>query len=193
MIREESAGKKAWSIIMGTVENSSEGAIFRFFLSIILITGICFSGYSFYVERQYNMPILITEPPRQDPVADRRRLEEMVRDLNAANAARTNSMEVASEIASMARYPFVAERRPVITDTQGMITQQVVIIPPDVRVRATMLLEGRSVAVLDIEGEPSGRIFKVGDRFAERKGRITRITPERVTIVYEGKAFTFTP
>jgi len=189
--REESAGRKAWNVIMGTAEDTSEGAVYRLFLLLLMILGISLSGYFMYIKSQYIKPVKVIAQ-RQVAIADVKRLDDMVKNINAANAARLNSMEAAAAIASMARYPFVAERI-IVPDTQGLITQQVVIIPPDVRVRATMLLEGRSVAVLDIEGEPKGKIFKVGDRFAERKGRISRISPERVTIVYEGKEFTFTP
>jgi len=177
---------------MGTTEDSSEGRTFRIFLFFLLLAGTCLSGYTIYLHREYVPPVRI-ETRAPVPIADEARLTKMVNDLNAANSARLNSMEAAEAIASMARYPFVAERRPVIVDTQGMITQQVVIIPPDVRVRGMMTLEGRSVAVLDIEGELNGRIYKVGDRFAERKGRVTRISQQRVTIVYEGKEFIFTP
>ena len=188
---EESSARSAWSLIMGTTENSSEGAQLRLLILLILIIGIGLAGYAIYEKTQYVAPVIIEATP-QPPVADINRLQAMIRDINAANMARTQSMEIATAITAMARYPFVAEK--VTKAAQVTLGEpQVIIIPPYIRVKATMNLEGRSVAVLDIEGEASGKIFKVGDRFAERKGRITRIAPEKVTIVYEGKQFVYTP
>ena len=190
MAEEVSAVKKAWSLIMGTAEEPTEGALLRGLLLIIMITGICISGYVIYLQSKYEAPHEIKASARP-PTADINRLNAMIQNLNAANSARMRSMEVATAATSMARYPFMAEKIPTAGPMDSRV--EVVIIPPAVRIKATMLLEGRSVAVLDIEGEPRGKIFKVGDRFADRKGRIARISQEKVTIVYEGKEFTYTP
>ena len=189
---EENSWKRAWSLIMGTAENSSDGAQLRILLLLILIISIGLSGYAIYMHTQYLAPERIEATP-QPAVADQTRLNAMIQNLNAANLARTQSMEVATSMSNMARYPFVAERITEIETNFPSVIPEVVIIPPFIQVKATMQLEGRSVAVLDIEGEPSGRIYKVGDRFAERKGRITRIAQGRITIIYEDKEFSYTP
>ena len=190
MAVEIPAGKKAWMLIMGTTENPSEGSFLRTLLLLILLAGIGISGYVIYKDTGYVAP-QIEEVRKQVPTADIKRLGDMVKNLNAANAARVNSLEVARITASMARYPFVAER----AVTESLIIdpayKQVVIIPPSVRIRGTLILGGSSAAVLDIEGEPKGKIYKVGDRFADKKGRIVRIVPGKVTIVYENKEFTY--
>ena len=144
-----------------------------------------------YMNKEY-VPPMIIEARGQVPTADINRLNAMITNLNAANDARARSMEIAMATAAMARYPFVAERLAEAL-AAGSAPTQVIVVPPYIRVLATMSIEGRSAAMLDIEGEPSGKIFRVGDRFAERKGRITRITPERITVVYENKEFTYTP
>lgn len=188
---EESAAKSAWSLIMGTAENQSDGAQVRILLLLLLLIGIGLSAYVIYVKQNYIPPITQEATP-QTAIQDERRLGTMIDNLKAANSARAHSMEIATAISSMARYPFVAD---VVAQTAEItpIGPQVVIIPPYIRLRATMTLEGKAVALLDIEGETSSRIYKVGDRFAERKGRISRIAPEKVTVVYEGKEFVYTP
>lgn len=188
---EESAAKRAWSLIMGTAENSSDGAQLRILLLLLLIVGICLSGYVVYLNTQYVPPVAAEVRP-QTPTADINRLNTMIKNLNAANSARTHSMEVATAISSMARYPFVAEKITKTVDT-SLFVNQIVIVPPYIRLKATMTLEGKAVALLDIEGEANNRIYKAGDRFAEKRGRIVRIAPEKVTVVYEGKEFIYTP
>ena len=175
---------------MGTAENASDGAQLRILLLLILIISIGYSGYAYYMHSQYAAPAIIEAIP-EPATDDIRRLTAMIQNLNAANLARERSMEVALSMSNMARYPFVAERN--TTPDPVSIIPEVVIIPPFIQVKATMQLEGRSVAVLDIEGEPTGRIYKIGDRFAERKGRVTRIGQGRITIVYEGKEFVYSP
>ena len=191
---EETALKRAWSLIMGTTENSAEGAPFRVVLLLVLLAGIALSGYTIFQNWEYVPPEAL-EAERQIPAADIRRLEAMIKNLNAANFARMHSMEVVTSASAMARYPFVAERFSVATNNVDLekIVSQVVVTPPNVRIRAT-LIDGKSAAaVLDIEGEPDGKIYKVGNSFADKKGRISRISPEKVTIVYENKEFTYTP
>ena len=185
------AGKKAWMLIMGTTENPSEGSLLRVMLLLILLAGIGLSGYVIYKDSEY-VPPQIAEVRKQVPTADIKRLGDMVKNLNAANAARVNSIEVARITSLMARYPFVAEK-PVVDDLLiDAAYKQVIVIPPGVRIRGTLILGGNSAAVLDIEGEPKGKIYKVGDRFSDNKGRIVRIVPGKVTIVYENKEFTYT-
>ena len=66
------------------------------------------------------------------------------------------------------------------------------VVPPNLRIRGTMILERRLAAVLDIDGEPNGKIYKVGDKFADNNGRITRITKGRITVVFKNKEFVYT-
>ena len=191
---DETAGKKAWSLIMGTAENSAEGAPFRLVLLVVLLAGIVLSGYMIYENNQY-VPPEEEAIPRQVPTADINRLDAMIKNLNGANTARTHSMEVVTAAAAMGRYPFVAERFSVAANNtidMEKIASQVVIVPPSVRVKG-MIIDGKSaIALLDIEGEAKDR-FKVGDSFADKKGRVTRISQNEVKIVYENKEFTYTP
>jgi len=188
---DENAVKRAWSLVMGTAENPTDGAQLRILLLLLMLVGICLSGYAIYDNTKYIPPVIIDaeEVPAQRDID---RLNAMIKNLNAANSARTHSMEIATALSEMARYPFVSERVAQTTDLP-LINPQIVIIPPFIRLKATMTLEGKAVAMLDIEGESSNRIYKVGDRFAEKKGRISRIAPEKVTILYEGKEFIYTP
>lgn len=193
MAEETTAGRRAWSLMMGTVENPSDGATFRKILFLVLLAGICISVYAIYEERNY-IPPQIVEPVNRPPTADINRLNTMIQDLNAANSARTRSKEVAEAAELMARCPFTPERIAAVNEIDlESIRTQTVIVPPGVQVRATLQLEGRSAAVLDIEGETRGKIYRVGDRFAGNKGRISRINADKITIVFENKEFTYTP
>ena len=191
-MREESAGRKALNLIMGTTEKRSEGAQLRIVLLLIMLAGISFSGVALFQNKNYAPPPIIP-PIVQAPAADVNRLNTMVESLNAANSARMRSMAIARDAASRPRYPFVATRAPMIPGPNILEIPQVVIIPPDVRIRGTLLIEGEAVAVLDIEGEPGGRIYRAGDRFADRRGRIVRITTDRITVIYEDREFIYIP
>ena len=191
MAEETTAGKRAWSLITGDTESPSDGALFRIFLLIALFAGIGLSVYTIYNNMEYIPPMAIVAE-RQAPTADIDRLNTMIRNLNAANDARIRSLEMASAAAAVGRYPFVAHRQ-TANIVDAPFDYQEMTLPPYVRVRGTLIIEGRSAAMLDIEGEPDGKIFRVGDRFADRKGRITRISQDRVTIIFENNEFTYTP
>ena len=191
MAEDTTAVKKALSLMMGDTEDPKEGVALRILLLLILLFGIGLSGYAIYQNREY-IPPQITEAKPQAPTADINRLNTMVKNLKAANDTRMRSMEVASMSASMARYPFFAENLTAEDIDHIKVIERVVVIPPSVLVRGMMVLDGTSAAVLDIEGEASGKIYRVGDRFAGSKGRVTRITPDKVTVIYENKEFTYT-
>jgi hypothetical protein len=56
-----------------------------------------------------------------------------------------------------------------------------------------MVMGKQSVAVMDIPGVGNGIIFKAGDTFMERKGRIVRITPDKVILSWGGKNWDVAP
>lgn len=53
--------------------------------------------------------------------------------------------------------------------------------PPNINIRALVVMGSGSIVVLDIEGEVPGKICKVGTTFGENKGRIITIDNKGVT------------
>jgi len=66
-------------------------------------------------------------------------------------------------------------------------------LPPIMFVRAIMVVGKESIAIMDINGVGNGIIVKTGYSFLEKKGRILRITPEKVTVRWAGKNIDITP
>jgi hypothetical protein len=52
-----------------------------------------------------------------------------------------------------------------------------------------MLMGKQSVAVMDIPGVGDGMIFKAGDTFMEKRGRVVRITSDKVILSWGGRTW----
>lgn len=53
--------------------------------------------------------------------------------------------------------------------------------PPNINIRALVIMDTGAIVVLDIEGEVPGKICKIGTTFGENKGKITDIDNKGVT------------
>ena len=65
--------------------------------------------------------------------------------------------------------------------------------PPEIVVRAIMMLGKQRTAVMDIAGLGSGLIVRQGDTFMGKKGRIVRIAADKVVVRWAGKNWDIAP
>ena len=68
---------------------------------------------------------------------------------------------------------------------EGPVLPQVDVVvepPPDIVVRAIMILGKERKAVMDIAGLGSGMIVRQGDTFMGKKGRIVKIAADKVVV-----------
>jgi hypothetical protein len=59
--------------------------------------------------------------------------------------------------------------------------------PPDIIIKALIIMDEGRVAVLNIEGEPPGQIYRVGASFASGKGKILDIDSKGVSWTWKRK------
>jgi hypothetical protein len=116
----------------------------------------------------------------------------MVEEVRKTSEARANSAVAVRSMREIEKYAFAeplpttfpANDRRVVEDFRDELMEG----PPEgIVLRAVMIMGRQQVAVMDIPGAGNGMIFKVGDTFMERKGRIVRITPDKVVLSWGGK------
>ncbi|MDR0615181.1 MAG: hypothetical protein LBG29_00075 [Synergistaceae bacterium] len=61
--------------------------------------------------------------------------------------------------------------------------------PPVIRVKAVMITEGDSMAIIDVEGEESGLLVRRGSKFSNGDARITKIDSKGVTFTWMRKSY----
>jgi hypothetical protein len=61
--------------------------------------------------------------------------------------------------------------------------------PPVIRVKAVMITEGDSVAIIDVEGDESGLLVRRGSKFSNGDARITKIDSKGVTFTWMRKSY----
>lgn len=200
---EESTIKKSWDMLMGAKTEDAApqgGGGTRFLFALVLLVGITISGWSIY--QQFNAaPHVPPGERRLTAEPDKQRLDKMISDLKSAIATRESSAGVVDSAFAVHRYPFGAPAVAVVPqdDSTVVVPELVaveidldnVISPPGVNVKGVMAVGSSVVALLDIDGEPRGQIYRVGDTFQGKDGRIVRIEKNKVTVRYKGKNFGF--
>ena len=133
--------------------------------------------------------------------ADRQRLELMQEQVKQASEIRNSSSRMVDYMIDMSRYIFGDPTQVSITSSGGTtielpsveIPEVVIEMPPEIVVRAIMVMGKQQVAVMDIAGVGSGMVVKVGDTFMQKKGRIVRIAPDKVVVRWAGRTWDIAP
>ena len=71
--------------------------------------------------------------------------------------------------------------------------EEVVEPPPEITLRAIMVIDKTKTALIDIAGVGTGLLVKQGDTFLNREGRIVRITNDKVVVRWKKKTWNVTP
>lgn len=185
---------------MGSNEDNTEGRGLRAVFALLLLVGIALSGYGLYQHFTYSAPN-IDVPVNSSADADKARLIKMTENIQAAMDMRASSAGVVRNVQMVARYPFGAPvAAPAMVPAEVAIIPEEnyvdvppppEIVPPYISVKGILSVGKEIVALMNIENEPDGKIYRVGDSFAEKKGKITKIAPNKVTVRYSGKDFEF--
>jgi Tfp pilus assembly protein PilP len=175
---------------------NNEGKAARVLFPLLFVAGIGYALFSY----QKSLALLEEKSyfPSSSPAeaaADKRRLTNIVEEVRKTSEARANSAIAVRSMREMEKYVF-AEPLPRVSfaNTSPVMENFDEDYPPDgIVLRAVMIMGKQSVAVMDIPGVGSGIIFKAGDTFMEKKGRIVRIAPDKVSLSWGGKNWDIVP
>lgn len=189
------AGQEGWFAAAGElwddlIHSDKVPRLMRVFIVLLLLAGTIWSG--FLLKQMVELVRETTRPevPRSRQVdTEMERLDGVVESFRSAVMARGGSAQLSVLAATISRKPFVPPPPPQAEpDAAREEAVELVEPPPFVQVRA-ILVKGRdAVAVLDIEGEGSGIVMKKGGTFGNGKGRVVRITAEKVVFTWAGQS-----
>jgi len=118
-----------------------------------------------------------------------------VEELERIIMVRSKKGELAHVASTLERCPF---EEPVLTsyqlsysdvpseDEKSYPLQAELYLPPYMEVRAIMILDGKPMALMYIEGEGDGLIVSTGYKFDNGKGKVVSITPTKVVVLWAG-------
>ena len=190
----------AWGNLTGVNNGGSTRTIRALFILIFLL-GTAWAGYN-YINAQTLLDSEKVYDPDPEPDRarlDKARLDRMVSEIKAISDIRSGSPAIAGTMEIVAKYPFgdpTIFRPDDIAQTTGPIIEQPVVVvdyPPVITVKAIMIMGNSQVAVMDIPDVGTGMLVKAGDTFSQRKGRVVRITPEKVVIRWGNKNWDIAP
>ena len=192
----------AWGNLTGV---NSEGGrsllVVRVLFLLIFVGGTAWAVHKFMQAQEW------LEEPQPDAIFPsnaaetyQKRLDEMLRQVDVTSKMRVSSTSMAQNMESRSNYPFgdpllVPEPPDGGEVPPPLIVQPEVIIeyPPEITLKAVMIMGKQHVAVMDISGVGSGMIVKVGDTFMQKKGRIVRIARDKVVVRWGGKNWDIAP
>ena len=159
----------AWGNLTGVNNESSSVRGIRLLFFIIFLGGTAWAGYNFFNYHKMQMELeekIFT--PSGAPAAletDRKRLEDMVAQVKATTEIRSNSSIMVQSMMDSERYTFVDPTifPPLVDARQGkqdsiVVVPEVIEMPPEIVLRAIMVMGKQQVAVMDIVGEGSGMV-----------------------------------
>lgn len=175
-----------------------EKGAMRFLRILIALLFILSIVWSMYLYRQ--IAILSAVTPVEAPEIKLKKEEgdnyaNTVEELERIIMVRSKKGELAHVASTLERYPF---EEPVLTSYQPSYSnvpseyeksyplQAELYLPPYMEVRAVMLLDGKAMALMDIEGEGIALIVYPGYEFANGRGRIVSISLDKVVVLWAG-------
>ncbi|MDR1621072.1 MAG: hypothetical protein LBS00_01715 [Synergistaceae bacterium] len=192
----------AWNNLTGVNNEGGSLRLVRGVFFAIFLLGTAWAGYNFMNAQVLLEPPYfddISSPPPNTAQMDKQRLDKMLQDVERTSSTRKSSTSMVSRMADISMYPFgdplLAVRPPEAEEKPLVFVEPEVIIeyPPEIVLKAIMIVGKQQVAVMDISGVGSGMIVKAGDTFMQKKGRIVRIAPDKVVVRWGGKNWDIAP
>ncbi|MDR1979463.1 MAG: hypothetical protein LBQ42_12080 [Synergistaceae bacterium] len=192
----------AWNNLAGINNEGGSLRLVRGLFFLIFALGTGWAVWNFINAQVLLEPPIFNEfesTPPNDAQADKQRLDGMLREVDLTSKIRAGSSTMAGSMASLSMYPFgdplLAERpEPTVEEPAAVFVPEVVIeYPPEIILKAIMIMGKQQVAVMDISGVGNGMVVKVGDTFMQKKGRIVRIAPDKVVVRWGGKNWDIAP
>jgi hypothetical protein len=117
-----------------------------------------------------------------------KRLDQVVEKFRATVQARGGSTELSVLASTISRKPFVPPPPPELQEGVS-VTLAKEVAPPLIIVRAIIVNEPDSVALLDVDGLSDGLVVKKGASFGDGQGRIVAISAEKVVFTWAGQVY----
>ncbi|MFP4482468.1 MAG: hypothetical protein ACLFN0_06710 [Thermovirgaceae bacterium] len=174
------------------VHSDKVPSLFRVLIVLLLLAATIWSGYLLkeMVElvREEKVPQVPASGKVDEEIA---RLDGVVESFESAVLARSGSTQLSVLAATISRKPFVPPPPPQeessAEDAEAQAAREPAEPPPYVEVRAILVKGQDAVAVINVEGEGSGIVVKKGATFGNGKGRVVRITAEKVVFTWAGQ------
>ena len=193
----------AWGNFTGVMSEGS-ARVLRLLLFLVFIGGTAWAVYSYLELQQLRQEKTFTASVTPTSVnEDRKRLEDMIAEVRDASARRSGSAMTAQTMKDMGKYVFddpslrMAALPPELALPGGGAVapqvEEVVEPPPEITLRAIMLIGKTKTALIDIAGVGTGLLVKQGDTFLNREGRIVRIMNDKVVVRWKKKTWNITP
>ena len=189
----------AWGNLTGDNNEGSVRTIRALFILIFLL-GTAWAVYNYMqaqtllAEKNY-----VAEAAPDRAKEDKARLDKMVNEIKSISDIRTSSPAIADTMMIVAKYPFgdplFYREEPFPSGPTELVKVPDVVVeyPPVITVKAIMVMGNNQVAVMDIPDVGSGMVVKAGDTFSQKKGRVVRITPEKVVVRWCNKNWDIAP
>ena len=190
------AWNTAWAKLTG-VDNEGAARSVRLLFFLLFLAGSGWAGYRYYTMQQLRQPKTFTPSVTpQTTEEDKKRLDEMIEQVRAAAALRASSFVWAQSMQDLGKNIFDdPTKRTVTLGGEEVVLPGTSLYepPPDIVVRAIMILGKDKTAVMDIAGVGAGMIVRQGDTFMGRKGRIVRIAADKVVVRWAGRNWDIAP
>lgn len=192
----------AWGVLTGVIDEGSARTIRALFF-LLFIGGIAWSVYS------YLQLMMLREEKTFSPnqsastlAQDKKRLDTMISQVKAVSDKRRSSFQWSDNMKALNKYPFddplarrpdIEEMKAEVPETPVTPAETIVEPPPGLVVKAILAESRNKTAVMDIPGVGSGLVVRQGNTFMNGKGRIIRITDEKVTLRWDGNTWNIAP
>ena len=185
----------AWNKLTG-VDNEGSAAGVRLLFFLLFLLGIVGAGYRYYeMQLLAQKKDVVPSTTPQTVESDKSRLDAMIEQVQSASVLRSNSFVWARSMKDLGKNIFDDPTKWVEEPNTSVIVENKEILepPPDIVVRAIMILGKERKAVMDIAGLGSGMIVRQGDTFMGKKGRIVKIAADKVVVRWAGKNWDIAP
>jgi len=118
------------------------------------------------------------------------KLDALVQSYRNQALIRSGSGQLAELAQAAGRSPFTEPpslTASVATASKAESALPVEVPPPNLLVKAVMVLGNASVAVVDIDGVGQNLVVKPGYAFSGKRGKIVSINPEKLVFLWNGK------
>lgn len=161
----------------------------KILLAAALLGATVWSGYVFKELTELAKPQIPPEVKPSPKVAEEaKRLDQVVEKFRATVQARGGSTELSVLASTISRKPFVPPPPPELQEGVS-VTLAKEVTPPLIIVRAIIVNEPDSVALLDVDGLSDGLVVKKGASFGDGQGRIVAISAEKVVFTWAGQVY----
>lgn len=165
--------------------------VFRLLIGILVVVGLL---WSLFVFRQL-VALGQSSPPAFSDGAQAQseeiaKLDTLVQSYRNQALIRSGSGQLAVLAQAAGRSPFAEPPSlalSVATPSKGTPALPVEVPPPNVQVKAVMVLGSASVAVVDIDGIGQNLVVKPGYAFSGKRGKIVSISPDKLVFLWNGK------